>query len=106
MAGSAISVTEIAMQNIANDMAATSEGAKRQRNLVAQEWATLAPSWKSEASNRFGEGVTEWLNQMGKIIDALDQMVQYMIETRGITVNTHNASVQSAIDWSKGLVGV
>ena len=106
MAGSVISVTEVAMQNIANDMAATLEGATRQRNLVEQEWATLAASWKGQASIAFAQGVTEWLALMDRIIAALNRMVQFMVQTKQITTNVHGATVQAATDWSRGLVGV
>ena len=55
---------------------------------------TLAANWAGETASAFGQALTNWLNDMTAIQNALINLIDTMGQNTGVYANTQNESAQ------------
>jgi WXG100 family type VII secretion target len=91
-----ISTDVIAMGNAQNKMQEIYGELNSAVNSLGEQQSTLAANWSGEASSQFGQALTNFMEDFGRINSALVSMMETLGQNTHIYVNTNDTSTAMA----------
>jgi WXG100 family type VII secretion target len=90
MAGDLKQIDEASTVALINAFRTAADDQAAAHSAVTSTQAALAGSWKGAASGRFNDGLTEWINGLQKVKQALSMLDENMVSFSKLTTSTED----------------